>query len=425
MAPLRMFRPRSPMSTKWTARVDATDSSVAKTPVSRRWATWSALKTPKKCASGSLTKNTLKSQKCASSSLPQNTSNSQKCPSNSLPIRTPCTVTIGTLTCQTCDPANLTTKSALASLPRTPTVSDHTSLLDTSAPCDCTPRTSTPRDDTSAIEGIISELRYDASESAALQVEVRRRLAVTLGASDPQQKCIARMEKDLRFFLFLCRLFEEHSELLSLFDKFRELRTRDEQAESLELAEHATIVMNSIDEGIKAMENVDFFFDLLYQIGESHHKIPGFKKDYFWKIEHPFLEAVKLTLNDRYTENMDQIYRITIKFLIETVIKGYEQAEGRKLNDGSKENNDTTPTTTTTTCNNSTNGTATTANTTTSMAGCPALPSSTPASNTVNNSSSSCSTAASATKGTSNTTNTTTSSTTTKTSSGMDCGKTS
>ena len=70
--------------------------------------------------------------------------------------------------------------------------------------------------------------------------------------------------------------------MLTLFDKFKELKTRDAQAESLELAEHATIVMNSIDEGIKAMDNVDFFFDLLHQIGGTHHRIPGFKKEYFW-----------------------------------------------------------------------------------------------------------------------------------------------
>ncbi|XP_050700624.1 neuroglobin-like [Eriocheir sinensis] len=135
--------------------------------------------------------------------------------------------------------------------------------------------------------------------------------------------------------LLFRRLFENHSELITLFTKFRQLRTRDEQAESLELAEHATIVMNSIDEGIKAMDNVDFFFDLLHQIGASHRKIPGFKKEYFWKIEHPFLEAVRLTLGDRYTDNMDNIYRITIKFLIETVVRGYEKAE-KEPNDNVK-----------------------------------------------------------------------------------------
>ncbi|CAG0887690.1 unnamed protein product [Darwinula stevensoni] len=45
------------------------------------------------------------------------------------------------------------------------------------------------------------------------------------------------------------------------------------------------------------------------------------------KIEEPFLLAVRETLQDRYTENMDAIYRKTVKFIIETLIKGYEEGE--------------------------------------------------------------------------------------------------
>jgi len=78
------------------------------------------------------------------------------------------------------------------------------------------------------------------------------------------------------------RLFEEHQELLNLFEKFRELRTRDEQANSMELAEHANTVMTTLDEGIKALDNLDSFFDFLTQVGASHHRIPGFKPEYFW-----------------------------------------------------------------------------------------------------------------------------------------------
>ena len=51
----------------------------------------------------------------------------------------------------------------------------------------------------------------------------------------------------------------------------------------------------------------------------------------FQKIESPFLEAVKMTLGDRYTDNMDQIYKLTIKFVIETVVKGYEMAAEREV----------------------------------------------------------------------------------------------
>ena len=45
---------------------------------------------------------------------------------------------------------------------------------------------------------------------------------------------------------------------------------------------------------------------------------------------------MRLTLGDRYTDNMDNIYRITIKFLIETVVRGYELAESKEPNDNVK-----------------------------------------------------------------------------------------
>ncbi|PSN56257.1 hypothetical protein C0J52_00384 [Blattella germanica] len=121
------------------------------------------------------------------------------------------------------------------------------------------------------------------------------------------------------------RLFEEHGELLNLFEKFRELRTREEQANSMELQEHATTVMTTLDEGIRSLDNLDSFFQYLTQVGASHHRIPGFKPEYFWKIEKPFLEAVKMTLEDRYTENVENIYKVTIKFIIETLVRGYEE----------------------------------------------------------------------------------------------------
>jgi hypothetical protein len=77
-------------------------------------------------------------------------------------------------------------------------------------------------------------------------------------------------------------LFEQHQELLNLFETFRELRTREEQANSMELAEHANTVMATLDEGIKGLDNLDSFFDFLTQVGASHHRIPGFKPEYFW-----------------------------------------------------------------------------------------------------------------------------------------------
>lgn len=49
---------------------------------------------------------------------------------------------------------------------------------------------------------------------------------------------------------------------------------------------------------------------------------------YLQKIEEPFLSAVKSTLGDRYTDNVDGIYKLTIKFIIDTLVTGFEQNGG-------------------------------------------------------------------------------------------------
>ncbi|XP_075232948.1 neuroglobin-like [Lycorma delicatula] len=135
-------------------------------------------------------------------------------------------------------------------------------------------------------------------------------------------KGISRAMEQTGVYMFI-KLFEEHEELLNLFTKFRELKTRDEQANSMELQEHANKVMTTLDEGIKELDDLDNFFHYLTNVGASHKKIPGFKSEYFWKIEQPFLEAVKMTLGDRYTENVENIYKVTIKLIIETLEKGF------------------------------------------------------------------------------------------------------
>lgn len=85
------------------------------------------------------------------------------------------------------------------------------------------------------------------------------------------------------------RLFEEHGELLGLFNKFRELKTKEEQASSEELAEHANKVMETLDEGIRSLDDLDTFFEYLHQVGASHTRIPGFKAEYFWVSAQSFI----------------------------------------------------------------------------------------------------------------------------------------
>ncbi|XP_066583228.1 neuroglobin-like [Prorops nasuta] len=142
-------------------------------------------------------------------------------------------------------------------------------------------------------------------------------------------KAVSRALEPTGVYMFV-RLFEENAELLNMFTKFRDLKTKEQQSTSMELAEHAKKVMTTLDEGIKGLDNMDDFLTYIHQVGASHTKIPGFNRQYFWKIEKPFLEAVKVTLEDRYSENVEAIYKLTIKFIIETLIDGFDKAMSEK-----------------------------------------------------------------------------------------------
>ncbi|XP_048515925.1 neuroglobin-like [Athalia rosae] len=142
-------------------------------------------------------------------------------------------------------------------------------------------------------------------------------------------KAVARAMEPTGIYMFV-KLFEENEELLNMFTKFRDLRTKEEQSTSMELAEHATTVMSTLDEGIKGLDDMDIFLTYLHQVGGWHTKIPDFDRQFFWKIEAPFLEAVRRTLEDRYTENVENIYKLTIKFIIETLIDGFDKAQSEK-----------------------------------------------------------------------------------------------
>ncbi|XP_076321792.1 neuroglobin-like [Tachypleus tridentatus] len=140
-------------------------------------------------------------------------------------------------------------------------------------------------------------------------------------------KGIARAMEPTGIIMFI-KLFEENEDLITLFEKFQYLKTQESRMESTELAQHASIVMTTLDEAIRSMDKVDYFIDYLHSVGNFHRKISGFKKEYFWNIEDPFLTAVKETLGDRYTENMENIYKITIRFILETLSEGFDLSDG-------------------------------------------------------------------------------------------------
>ncbi|XP_055931264.1 neuroglobin-like [Argiope bruennichi] len=136
-------------------------------------------------------------------------------------------------------------------------------------------------------------------------------------------KGIARAMEPTGITMFV-KLFEENEDILHLFQKFQHKRFIELHRDSMELAQHAGIVMSTLDESIKKLGNVDYFMDYLHSVGKLHTKIPGFKREYFWRIEKPFLAAVQDTLGDRYTDNMENIYKITIRYILDTVVKGFD-----------------------------------------------------------------------------------------------------
>lgn len=98
-------------------------------------------------------------------------------------------------------------------------------------------------------------------------------------------------------YFFVYRLFEENEELLHLFEKFAKLKENGELASSEELAEHATKVMKTLDEGIKGLGDIDAFFAYVRHVGATHHQVPGFKVENFWVGIFFFFKSSFHTLN--------------------------------------------------------------------------------------------------------------------------------
>ncbi|ESO86856.1 hypothetical protein LOTGIDRAFT_128580, partial [Lottia gigantea] len=95
-------------------------------------------------------------------------------------------------------------------------------------------------------------------------------------------------------------------------------------AENEKLKGHVAAVMLTIDEAITTLNDADQVIDTLTHIGATHVRFSGFKPEWFLLIKEPFLVAVKDTLGERYTASMESNYRKAIRFILETLIKGYE-----------------------------------------------------------------------------------------------------
>lgn len=147
-------------------------------------------------------------------------------------------------------------------------------------------------------------------------------------------KGIKRKMEDTGVDMFV-RLFKTNTELKRMFHKFKELNTDDELRSNEALEYHATMVMTTLDDTITHIDNYDFIRQLLTKTGASHFRFQGFEPKTFLNIKQPFLDAVQVTLGDRYTENMENIYKIAINFIIDTLMEGLQE-EIDKNNDGNE-----------------------------------------------------------------------------------------
>ncbi|XP_076443112.1 myoglobin-like [Babylonia areolata] len=121
-------------------------------------------------------------------------------------------------------------------------------------------------------------------------------------------------------------LFKNNADLLHLFSDFKHLQTEDDFRNNETVEHHATLVMTTLDETITHIDNYDYVTEVLRKTADTHAHIKGFQSRYFWKIKDPFLEAVKTTLGDRYTENMETIYKVAITFVLQTLTESYDSA---------------------------------------------------------------------------------------------------
>lgn len=89
------------------------------------------------------------------------------------------------------------------------------------------------------------------------------------------------------FFHIYFRMFRTNTDSKCIFKKFKELKSDDELRVSETLEQHATGVMNVIDDTIMNIENVDYVFELLNSTGRKHITYEGFSQPFFWVSTDP------------------------------------------------------------------------------------------------------------------------------------------
>ncbi|MCP9262802.1 hypothetical protein DINM_005664 [Dirofilaria immitis] len=98
------------------------------------------------------------------------------------------------------------------------------------------------------------------------------------------------------------KMLTEHPEYYEFF-KFRNIANiaKENQVNDERLSAHGAAVMKFIGKAISQIENADVFL--------HYSRIT--------EMENPFLYSVKLILGERYTDNMDAIYKTVIQLILQ------------------------------------------------------------------------------------------------------------
>eukprot|EP00092_Neocalanus_flemingeri_P093546 GFUD01118899.1.p1 GENE.GFUD01118899.1~~GFUD01118899.1.p1 ORF type:complete len:179 (+),score=51.20 GFUD01118899.1:248-784(+) len=123
--------------------------------------------------------------------------------------------------------------------------------------------------------------------------------------------------------LWLVELFTTHPPTRACFTQFSLLGLDGELQECEEFRQHAEQVMERIDNALFSMEDPDTMKSILLETGAYHRRVVGFRPEMFQFAEEPLLNALRCTLDERYTPQMEVIYSVIVQFMTQTLIEGY------------------------------------------------------------------------------------------------------
>ncbi|XP_038074117.1 globin CTT-VIIB-8-like [Patiria miniata] len=120
----------------------------------------------------------------------------------------------------------------------------------------------------------------------------------------------------------LIRLFKRSPETQDWFPSFKG-KTEEQLRDDDNFETHASAVMGVFDETVELLGDVDASIKLLTKTGKRHAKL-GLEADLIWTFQKPLLEAIEELLDTRYSEKIEEIYKLWTTFAIEHMTKAMQ-----------------------------------------------------------------------------------------------------